>query len=57
MSIKGVCEIFGCTRPTYYQKICRKLSPYSNVQGRILFRESEVLELKERRSSDILIVK
>jgi predicted DNA-binding transcriptional regulator AlpA len=56
MSIKGVCEILGCTRPTYYQKICRKLSPIL-MYGRILFRESEVLELEERRSSDILIVK
>ncbi|MFT5254432.1 MAG: putative DNA-binding transcriptional regulator AlpA [Flavobacteriales bacterium] len=58
MSIKGVCEIFGCTRPTYYQKYAGKLSPIPNVQGRILFRESEVLELKRKEDHpDILIVK
>jgi hypothetical protein len=30
---------------------------YSNVQGRILFRESEVLELRKEDHPDILIVK
>jgi hypothetical protein len=46
------------TRPTYYQKYAGKLSPIPNVQGRILFRESEVLELKRKEDHpDILIVK
>lgn len=47
LTIKGVCEIFNCTRPTYYHKYASKLTPVPNTQGRILYKESEVLDLKK----------
>lgn len=58
ISIKGVCEIFSCTRQTYYQKYASKLNAIPNTKGRILFKEAEVLELKKKEDHpDIIIVK
>jgi predicted DNA-binding transcriptional regulator AlpA len=48
LTIKGVCEIFQCTRPTYYHKYANRLSAVPNTQGRILYKESDVMELKEK---------
>lgn len=58
ITIKGVCEIFNCTRPTYYHKYASKLTPVPNTQGRILYKESDVLELKNKEDNPgIKIVK
>jgi predicted DNA-binding transcriptional regulator AlpA len=58
ISIKGVCEIFNCTRPTYYHKYANKLTPVPNIQGRILYKESDVLSLKkEEDNPEFKIVK
>jgi hypothetical protein len=55
--LKGVCEIFGCYKAYLLPKNMQEAKSYSNVQGRILFRESEVLELRKEDHPDILIVK
>lgn len=47
LTIKGVCETFNCTRTTYYNKYASRLNPVANTQGRILFKESDVLDLKK----------
>jgi hypothetical protein len=58
LTIKGVCEIFNCTRPTYYHKYASKLKPVPNTQGRILYKESEVLDLKKTEDNpELKIVK
>lgn len=58
LTIIGVCEIFNCTRPTYYHKYASKLTPVPNTQGRILYKESEVLELKKTEDNpELKIVK
>jgi predicted DNA-binding transcriptional regulator AlpA len=59
MSIKGVCEIFNCSRMTFYNKYSQRLTPVPNVSGRILYREEEVLGLKEKveKDKEFLIVK
>ncbi|MES2796706.1 MAG: hypothetical protein V4683_12110 [Bacteroidota bacterium] len=58
LTIIGVCEIFNCTRPTYYHKYASKLKPVPNTQGRILYKESEVLELKKTEDNpELKIVK
>lgn len=58
LTIKAVCEIFSCTRPTYYHKYASKLKPVPNTQGRILFKEEDVLDLKNKEDNpELKIVK
>lgn len=58
LSIIGVCEIFNCTRPTYYHKYASKLTPVPNTKGRILYKESDVLNLKKTEDNpELKIIK
>lgn len=58
LTIKGVCEVFNCTRPTYYHKYANRLNPIPNETARILYKESDVLELKNKEDNPgIKIVK
>lgn len=47
VTIQGVCEIMHCSRQWYYLKYRNLLTPIPTTTSEILYKEKDVLKLKE----------